>query len=183
MFFFIGYFIGNLNAQAFKRNEVSVGLGYGFINLSKVFLKKFIEIPEYKVSKSQVFTLIGEYNLLKRFSFGISGTYNRIKGESKRFEIADQITLVYGLIRGNYHYVLNKWIDPYIGGGVGLSSYKYKNLNSQTVGINPNEKVPGTFDFSLQAGIKYFPTKHLGVYTEIGYVGAAVFHVGVSGKF
>ena len=164
------------------RHYSTVSVGHGFINVWKTFLDKVIDIPEYKVKSTFFYTLIYEYNF-GRFSGGFSGSYSRVNGRADRFELSDQISIVSVLMRGNYHFLRSAKLDPYFGGGIGFNNAKYKNLNTQTVIPDLNKHVPSELDFCGQLGLKYFPVKHIGVYMEAGYVGGAILHVGITGKF
>ncbi len=171
-------------AKAYNKGQLEISIGYGFINVWKTFLDKVIDIPEYKVKATGPFTTIVEYNISRRFSAGVLGSYSRVNGKSPRFQLSDQITFWTLHARANYHFWTTRKLDPYFGAGIGFNNAKYKNLDPNTIiSEEANESVPSTIDFSGQVGLKYFFSKNIGLYTELGYVSGAIIHVGISGKF
>lgn len=182
------FFTGNIIAQkngglAHTKGQSTVTAGIGIGNIWKSFLDKAITIPEYKVTSTGPFILIYEYNISRRISAGLQGSYSRANGESKRFQLADQITILSFLARANYHFWTKKKLDPYIGGGLGINKSKYENKDPNTVAVNANSKDPGTFDYSAQIGLKYFPLQHIGLYMEAGYVAGSFVQVGITARF
>ena len=182
------FFTGNILAQknsvlAHRSGQSTITAGIGIGNIWKSFLDKAITIPEYKVTSTGPFILIYEYNISRRISAGLQGSYSRANGESKRFQLADQITILSFLVRANYHFWTKEKLDPYIGGGLGINKSKYENKDPNTVTVNANTKDPGTFDYSAQIGLKYSPLQHLGLYMEAGYVGGSFVQVGVTVRF
>jgi opacity protein-like surface antigen len=171
------------NDLACKKGSSSVSLGYGFINVWKVFLKKIVDNPEYKIKATGPVTLIYEYGINRRFSGGIIASYSRINGKSEKIQFADQITFLTLQARANYHLFTSKKLDPYFGGGIGINNSKYKNLDTHTVNIDANKNVPSNLDFSGQVGLKYFPLPNLGCYVEAGYVSGAIVHIGITSSF
>ncbi len=179
---------GNIAAQtdeslAHKKGQSTLTAGIGIGNIWKSFLDKAITIPEYKVTSTGPFILIYEYSVSPRISAGLQGSYSRANGESKRFQLADQITILSFLARANYHFCTKAKLDPYIGGGLGINKSKYENKDPNTITVNANSKDPGTFDYSAQVGLKYFPLQHVGLYIEAGYVGGSFVQLGVTAKF
>ncbi len=174
---------GSVSAQAYSKRSSDISLGYGLINVWKIFLHKVVDIPDYKITSPGVFTLIYEYGITKRFSAGICGSYSRIQGKAEKYQLHDQLTVQSLLARANYHFWTKARIDPYFGGGIGIINSKYKNLDPHTVIPDLNKRVPSTLNFSGQLGIKYFPSEHFGFYSEVGYVGGAIVHIGLTGKF
>lgn len=182
--FLVSYasFAQKANDMAYEKGNSTISLGYGIVNVWKSFLG-LIPIPEYEVKSPGVFTFIYEYGITKRFSGGLAASYSRIRGKAERFQIADQLTIISVDLRANYHLWTNKKFDPYFGAGIGFNNSKYKNLDTHTVAVADNSKTPSTLDFSGQVGIKYFPIPHFGLYAEAGYVGGAIVHVGLTGRF
>ena len=170
-------------AVAYAKNTSTITAGYGIGNIWKSFLDKAIEIPEYRVKSTGPFTLIYEYAVSRRFSAGVQGSYSRVNGKASRFQLADQITILSLLARVNYHFWTSAKFDPYFGGGIGLNNSKYENKDPNTTGVNLNSKVPSTFDYSGQLGVKYFPWRHFGFYAEAGYVGGSFVQAGITAKF
>ena len=164
---------------AYKKHTSTITAGYGFGNVWKTFLDKAITIPEYKVSSTGPFTLIYEYGITKRISGGLAGCYSRVNGNSKRFQLADELTILSLLARADYHFGSSVKFDPYFGAGIGINNARYINNAS----VNANSKVPSTFEYSGQLGIKYFILSQVGIYAEAGYVGGSFLQGGFTVKF
>ncbi|MFT3908567.1 MAG: outer membrane beta-barrel protein [Ferruginibacter sp.] len=182
--FLIVFVFNSAYSQAYQKHSSNISIGYGFVNVWKTFLDKIVDIPSYKVRAAGPVTLIYEYAITKRFSAGISAGYSRIRGKAEKYQLYDQITFWSALVRADYHLWTGKKLDPYFGGGIGISNSKYKNLDPHTIiSEDLNKNVPSNLDFTGQAGLKYFFSKHFGLYTEIGYVHGALLHVGATAKF
>jgi outer membrane protein W len=171
------------SAKAYKKNSSNIELGYGIYNFWTGVLDKGVQIPGYTTNSLGPFSIIYEYGITKRFSGGAALSCSRVRGESKRFQIADQITTWSVLLRANYHFFTSAKLDPYVGGGVGISRSIYKNLDPNTVATDYEGNVPNTFEPNVQLGIKYFPLEHFGFCAEIGYVGGALGLIGIAAKF
>ncbi|MEO7522790.1 MAG: outer membrane beta-barrel protein [Ferruginibacter sp.] len=169
---------------AYHKHSSGISIGYGFINVWKTFLDKIVDIPTYKVKATGPLTLIYEYGITNRFSAGISAGYSRVRGRAEKYQLYDQITFWSVLARANYHLWTGRKLDPYFGGGIGVSNSKYKNLDPHTIiSQELNKNVPGNVDFSGQFGLTYMLCRRLGCYAEIGYVHGALLHVGAITRF
>src|SRR6476661_1608472 len=129
-----GIFAQTANRRAYDKGRSVVSVGYGFINVWTTFLDKVIDIPDYHVKATGPVTLVYEYGISRRISAGILGSYSRVRGESKRFQLKDQISFWTLHARANYHVFTTERWDGYFGGGIGFNNAKYKNLDPHTVG-------------------------------------------------
>ena len=76
-------------------------------------------------------------------------------------------------VRGSYHVIFHNKIDPYIAIALGYRGYAFSSTYSSGV--------YGDFGFSAVLGARYFFTKKIGVYTELGYM-LNIFNLGLSIK-
>ena len=167
-------FVGFAQHQNAKKWTISAGYGIG--NIWTKFLKDAFDVPEYKVTALGPISIIGEYQIYKKVSVGISFTYSDLNGYFNKngFVFSDELLIYTGLIRADYHPIINRKWDIYLGGGLGYVNSQYKS--SLGTG-SPN--VPGKFGYSAQLGAHYYLTKNLGFYGELGYVNGSFLQLGV----
>jgi opacity protein-like surface antigen len=183
--FFLFLLFHNSNAQnelntITSKNTSDIMIGHGIGNIWKSFLKKGINIPNYKISSIGPVNIIYEHGITKRISSGLSFTYSNIKGSYNNggFFFKDNLMIITVLGRFNYHFKLNKKFDTYIGCGLGYVYSKYSNsINTST------NNVPGEFGYSAQLGIKYYFVNGLGLYSEVGYVNGSFIQAGLCCTF
>lgn len=77
-------------------------------------------------------------------------------------------------VRGTYHVIFHDKFDPYLGISLGYRGFAFSSSTS-------SGGVYGDFGFSAVLGARYFFTKNIGVYTELGYM-LNVFNLGLSIK-
>jgi len=163
-------------AQQQNEKKFILSAGYGVGNFWTKFLKDALDLPDYKVKALGPITFIGEYRLYKKITGGISLTYSDINGHINKngFEYSDELIIYTGLIRVNYHPIITRKWDVYLGGGLGYVNSQYKS----SLGTG-SSNVPGEFGYSAQVGAHYYLTKKAGFYGELGYVNGSFLQLGV----
>lgn len=174
----LSVFAGFAQEQNAKKWNFSVGYGIG--NIWTKFLKDAFDVPEYKVTALGPMSIIGEYQIYKKVSVGISFTYSDLNGYFNKngFVFSDELLIYTGLIRANYHPIIKRKLDIYLGGGLGYVNSQYKS----SLGTG-SSSVPGKFGYSAQVGTHYYLTKHAGFYGELGYVNGSFLQLGVVVRF
>lgn len=167
-------------AQQRNGKKWTISAGYGIGNIWTKFLKDAFDVPEYKVTALGPMSIIGEYQFYKKVSVGISFTYSDLNGYFNKngFLFSDELQIYTGLIRANYHPIVKRNLDIYLGGGLGYVNSQYKS----SLGTG-SSSVPGKFGYSAQVGAHYYLTKHAGFYGELGYVNGSFVQMGVAVRF
>jgi len=180
-------FIGTLfflidSAQAQEKNkkyyishDQTLSIGHGIGNIWKSFLEKGVNVNNYEVASTDPFNLEYTHEVIKHISAGAIISYSKINGayNYNGFSFSDQLTIFTALARVNYHFIQDRKLDPYIGGGCGYIYSKYQNnLNTS------NTNVPGEFGYTAQIGLNYFIFKNLGLFGEVGYLGGSFVQAG-----
>jgi len=163
-------------AQEPTEMKWNISIGYGVGNIWTKFLKNAFDVPEYKVTALGPISIIGEYQIYKNLSAGISFTYSDLNGYFNKngFVFSDELLIYTGLARANYHPIINRKWDIYLGGGLGYVNSQYKS----SLGTG-SSNVPGEFGYSAQIGAHYYLTKKAGFYGELGYVNGSFLQLGV----
>lgn len=76
--------------------------------------------------------------------------------------------------RFNHHFLKDKIVDPYIGGGIGL---KIVNYNIKDIILQTYNKIPIGIEASI--GIRYLMSSRIGYYFEFGF-GRSLFQGGLT---
>lgn len=83
------------------------------------------------------------------------------------------------LVHGHYHYIKQRWVEAYVGAGVGYKNITRKKISNQP-GFIPSETeniIP--FTARLATGVRLFPTNNFGVMLEAGIFGGTIFQAGI----
>jgi outer membrane protein W len=166
---------------AFHRGQSSLMIGYGIGNIWKTFLKDAINgsVPgiTYKVTSFGPIALDYEYAINKRFSVGAVVSYSKVQGKYSGFgdSFVDELKIFTALARANYHMGKHPKFDRYVGVGLGYVNAQYANDQSAS-----RNDVPGVFGYSAQLGGRYFFTRNLSAFLELGYVNGSFVLTGAS---
>lgn len=133
-------------------------------------------------SSSPVLNFKYEYGANEEFGFGVNvATYEAAMNYTTYDEYTkeyqdDYYTTSSFLFRINYHPVVNEKTDFYFGAGIGYRYAQYNEYRNNDVGaIFP-------IGFELTAGFRYYPIKHIGLFTEVG-LAKSLIQAGVVVKF
>lgn len=139
-------------------------------------LSSFYLLNSNRISiSSSVVNIKYEYGASEEFGFGINiASYDALMNyktdnslTNGRYEY-DSYSTTSIIFRVNYHPVVNKKTDFYVGGGIGYRYARYNEVrNNDFITIFP-------VGFELTAGMRYYPIEHLGFYTEIGLAKAII---------
>ncbi len=184
----------NSDSLAFNAGKIILYAGYGFPNIDKAY-QHYLYNGRYTNFKSMgygPFHFRAEYGLSDKIAIGISINLNSYGGTWKEvYRINDglgsikeytynykkKITSLTGLIRFNYHVFTTKKLDPYFAFGAGFKSIKntFSNGNDPNILAAYNKDPGNDFGFSdlpaafeAVAGLRYYVTPHIGIYSEMG---------------
>lgn len=166
---------------AIKKNNFQFSVGYGIPSFVRIYLKYKNTHDDYKISGFGPFVAKTEFMLSNKFGIGINGSFSQskiswlddgfdtIQQIYRKFEFGIKAYEISGTIRGNYHFWKRKNFDSYAGLGIG-----YGKIHMWTYTLAHTTQFSIIYDFppplSLECtwGLKYFPIKNLGIFTELG---------------
>lgn len=164
-------------SQFFEKENFIISAGAGVPNMQK-YLLGFIALEEnYKTTGTPVYHVKIEYAIAKNFGIGLSTNYAYAKliGTEKDFfdpniiiTNTHELTSVKFNLRANYHFLSSKKFDTYIGGALGFGYIKYKYWSSKDDFFDTQMDIPLAVGFEASVGLRYYPVKWIGLYTELG---------------
>ncbi len=183
-----------LSAQAFEMGKSYLSLGYGLGNLNHKVVEQSIAVRDAKFSSFGALFLKYEYALTKKTGVGLNIAYRRETGSAMEtyIDINKNVidytqNVIYSawsaLARINYHIGEDKFVDPYIGFGLGFRSGIWGYSTSvQGAPSNPKLKKVSPIGVEMTLGCKVLLSDHYGAYSELGF-SKGVFQIGAYRKF
>lgn len=189
--------------KAFRKGVIVISAGYGLGNFTRVLFTPYESFNAFTYKSIGPVHVKGEYALSDKIGMGLSINY--ISGYATWNDTYDQSTgqltnpsgrwgfsSLGVLLRTNIHFVRTKKLDTYCGIGAGYRQEKWTFSSiwpvlgsaptvistTRVFGVN----VPPTFGFETTVGLRYYFTKNIGVYTEIGFA-KAIIQAGLAVKF
>lgn len=166
---------------AVHKGNLVFSAGYGAPSIVRAFLKYKTTRDQIEVSGYGPIIFKGEYMISNKFSIGFNASYSRskitwqdtgydtIQQIYRKFEFGIKAYELSGTLRGNYHFWKRKKIDSYAGLGVGYGMFhmwSYTLAHTTQFSIVYNFPPPVIMEATW--GLRYFPTKNLGIYSEVG---------------
>lgn len=179
----IGYGFPNLNTSVFKGHVV---------NANSINDRYGDNTYAYSVSGFGPAFLKVDYGVTKFLGLGISAGYSKVslnESETYRYSVLNSVTGLYETntyidetkyentkisvaARINFHFGTGEKLDPYAGIAMGYSFNQLKltyNTNNPTGPTPANYTSPGfPFHFAITVGMRYYFTKNIGIYGELG---------------
>ncbi len=166
---------------AIKKNNYLFSVGYAAPSVVRSYLRLQTSRDKISISGFGPLLLKNEFMLSNRFGICLNGSfsyyklswqddgYDTISKSYHLFEFGIRSYELAGTIRGNYHFWKREKIDSYAGIGMGYGlfhiwSYTYAHTTRFSIVYD----LPPTLSLECTYGIKYFPTRHLGFFAEIG---------------
>ncbi|MBI4946508.1 MAG: hypothetical protein HY840_08920 [Bacteroidetes bacterium] len=193
------------SASIFSAGKIILSAGFGLHNLDKALNENEGNSLNNNYSSFKSTGWYGpihfraEYGLSDKIGIGISLNYDSYGGiRNEIYMINPNGTQLYyfykknvneltGLIRFNYHVMGTKKLDPYFAFGGGFRSFKTKYTTD-----NPYSNPSGPFNdlgaepfpvaVEAVAGLRYYFTPHIGIYSEIG-MAKSIIQIGMSVGF
>ncbi|MBK7586867.1 MAG: hypothetical protein IPI22_00250 [Bacteroidetes bacterium] len=191
LFLFSQYFMGfsqkripkSEREYAVKKHQFMFTVGYGAPSFVRAYLKykKTDAGYDYKVSGVGPLIAKTEFMISNKFGVGINASfsqskiswladdYDTVQQAYRKFEFGIKAYEISGTVRGNYHFWKRKNIDSYAGLGIGyglIHMWSYTFAHTTRFGIVYD--FPPPISLECTWGIKYFPLKNLGIFTELG---------------
>jgi hypothetical protein len=163
-------------AQAFQQEDVILSLGYGMPNLTKSVFKAAFEGENVKVSGFGPLHAKVEYGISDKIGIGLSINHVSTNVDAQYLDDIDNKNYFANYnynstkfnLRTNFHFSNSDKLDAYWGFGVGYGI--------GSVGVSTNDPDldevdidAGGLGFETTLGLRYFVTKDIGIYTEVGF--------------
>lgn len=188
---------------AFEKGTVVATVGYGFPDLYRTSLRvAYNGYSSTKVSGFGPLILKGDYGIVKfkwghSVGAGIVIGYNATKvsysyldyrwysgsGAYYTYNQKDIFNTVTIGARGSYHFFTKEKIDCYASVGLGFNINMYSHTTNDPSGYRAVAKSRSGLYESFTVGIRYYFTKNIGVYSELGWDMSAPIQAGVALKF
>jgi opacity protein-like surface antigen len=172
---------GRMHTSNVHKGNFIISHGYGFPSIIRVYLKNKTDQNQLSVKGKGPFLLKVEYMISNKLSVGVNAAYNSTQLSwmddgydpailgNRPYEYGIKATEFSGTIRGNYHFKITKKFDWYAGIGFG-----YAKIKLQTYTLAPYNQFsvrysfPRPYTFDITAGSRFFLTKHIGMFAEVG---------------
>jgi hypothetical protein len=171
----------HMDEACVKKNALIATIGYGTPSIIRAYLKYKTTRDQITVYGSGPYILKAEYMVSNRIGISANASYSQsriawedigfdtIKQNYHNFEFGITAYEISGTLRGNYHFLKRKKLDGYVGAGIGygfikMNSYTY----AHTTRFSIQYEFPRPLSLECTAGLRYFPIKNLGVYSEVG---------------
>ncbi|MBU3676453.1 MAG: hypothetical protein FGM54_04630 [Chitinophagaceae bacterium] len=168
------------NAAVYKGRTI-ITAGYGAPSIIRAYVKYRTSRKDFTVTGYGPLMVKGEYMLGNRWGIGFDGSYSRsklswmedgwdtIQLKYRKFESGIKAYEISGVVRANYHYMKRTKWDAYVGAGLGYGKiHMQMYTKAHTSRVEAEYSVPRPISLSLSNGFRYFPTKHVGFYSEVG---------------
>lgn len=191
--------INNFKAQdiCFDKGTVVATAGYGFPDLYRANIKvAYNDFHSRVVTGFGPLILKGDYGIVK-LKWGHSVGAGIVLGYSSTqvdfsdnhystmdFQGVDYYRTITIGARGSYHFFTKEKIDCYasIGLGYNINSYT-RTVNNKMAPFNSNLVSRSVLYESFTVGIRYYFTKNIGVYSELGWDMSTPIQGGIALKF
>lgn len=164
-----------------RLRTVNVSVGYGTPSIIRAYLKYKTTRDQIKVYGSGPYMLKSEFMLHNRLGIGLNCSYSQsritwmdtgydtIQQKYRLFEFGIKAYEISGTLRANYHFFQSKKFDSYAGLAVGYGLiHMWSYTLAHTTHFSIVYDFPRPLSLECTWGMRYFPTKHIGVYTEVG---------------
>ena len=184
---------------AFDKGTIVATAGYGFPDFYRTSLR--VSYNGYSSRTVRGFgplIIKGDYGIVK-FKWGHSVGAGIVLGYSSTtvkytnyyttmipVDETDKYRTITIGARGTYHFFTKEKLDCYVslGAGFNINTYDYSNSFGYTYGVYATPaKSRSVLYESATVGIRYYFTKNIGVYSELGWDMSAPIQAGVAIKF
>ena len=187
-----------LRSQTFDKGTSVVTVGYGVPNLITLTFRAIYKISDhtnYSFSAMGPILLRYEYGITKNIGIGLAGGYTTASvaytfkdwnvTKTEKIDYTAKITWKSPSVgpRLNIHFGTNDKVDPYFGVGAGWSGQTFTYTDSSPWEDSYPKLGTSSFYFNLGIGFRYYFTENIGLYAEAGWDKAALFQLGLAGRF
>lgn len=170
-----------LREAAVHKGNVAITFGYGAPSIVRAYLKLKTTRDQITVAGSGPYIFKAEYMINHRLGVSLNGAYSQsrvfwydvgydtVKQIYRDFEFGIKAYELSGTLRANYHYIKHKKLDAYAGVGFGYGLFNMRSYTlAHTTRFEIKYDVPKPLSLEATTGLRYFPIKNLGIYTEVG---------------
>lgn len=171
----------DLSEAAVHKGNVNITFGYGAPSIVRAFLKLRTTRDQITVAGSGPYIFKAEYMLTHRLGISLNGAYSQskvfwfdvgydtVKQIYRDFEFGIRGYELSGTLRANYHYIKHRKLDAYAGVGFGYGLFNMRSYTlAHTTRFEIKYDIPKPLSLEATTGLRYFPIKNLGIYTEVG---------------
>lgn len=164
-----------------RKNNTIVTLGYGAPSIVRSYLKYKTTREQISVAGSGPYIFKTEFMLTKRIGVGVNAAYSQsrvywydtgydtVQLLYRKFEFGIKAYELSGTVRFNYHYIKSPKLDAYAGAGAGYGLFNMASYTlAHTTNFSVRYEIPKPYSLEATTGVRYFPLKNLGFYTEVG---------------
>jgi hypothetical protein len=165
-------------AQAFQQEDVIFSLGYGTPNLTKAVFKAGIAGENLNATVSGLGPLHVkvEYGISDKIGIGLSINHVSTNFDAQYLDDIDNKNYFANYnynstkfnLRTNFHFSNSDKLDAYWGFGVGYGIGSV-GLSTNDPDLEEVDIDAGGLGLESTLGIRYFVTKNIGIYTEVGF--------------
>ncbi|MBK7762497.1 MAG: hypothetical protein IPI46_03890 [Bacteroidetes bacterium] len=169
------------NKASSQKGQAIFTIGYGAPSIIRAYLKYKTTRDQITVHGSGPFIAKAEYMVSNKFGIGINGSYSRsrvswqdfgydtLQNSYRLFEFGIKAYEISGTFRCNYHFMQRKKIDMYAGLAMGYGLiHMWSYTKAHTTKFSIVYDFPRPLSLECTWGMRYFPTKRFGLYTEAG---------------
>ena len=196
------------NAQdktAFEKGTVVATVGYGFPDLYRTSLRiAYNAYSSTKVSGVGPIILKGDYGIVKfkwghsvgagivlgysstnvKYTYSTSRWYGGSGWNNYTYNQTDKYKTITVGARGTYHFFTKEKFDCYASVGLGFNINTYNQISDDPDGaLRTSYKSRSGLYQAVTVGIRYYFTKNIGVYSELGWDMSNPIQGGVAIKF
>lgn len=164
-----------------KQENAIITVGYGAPSIVRAFLKYKTTRDQIEVAGSGPYIFKTEFMITDRFGISTNLSYSRsrifwydtgydtISQSYRKFEFGIKAYEISGTVRANYHYYKHPKLDAYVGAGFGYGVFNMESYTlAHTTQFKIKYEIPDPLSLEATIGLRYFPLKNLGIYTEVG---------------
>ena len=169
------------NSSFSRSGTFNISAGYGTPSIIRAYLKYKTTRDQIRVYGSGPFMVKSEFMVNNRFGIGLNCSYSQsriawmdtgydtILQKYRLFEFGIKAYEISGTLRGNYHFIQRKKLDSYAGFAMGYGLiHMWSYTLAHTTHFSIVYDFPRPLSLECTWGLRYFPTKHIGLYTELG---------------
>jgi hypothetical protein len=186
------------DTKSFERHQILLSIGYGAPRLDNKLFDYHKNEEAFRVFGIGPFVAKAEYGLSRKLGIGLSTAYINYKSDwirrrpdplmpsdSLRYRYSTTYQDISVNLRLNYHILITKDIDVYLGGGVGYNKTKHNdstNYYPDVPKFDAQFKDPYIISSEVSIGVRYYFLTRTAFFIELGY-GKSVAQAGFVFKF
>ncbi len=183
--------------KAHEKGQIHFSYGYGQPRLDNSLFDYQKDSSNFEVVGVGPFYWKAEYGLSRKLSVALSAGYILYKsewtvnrtdpftGNFLPYQYGTTLHDISANLRFNYHLIVTKDVDFYVGGGVGYNYFMNKDFTTFTpedTTFKSQFKLPMPISYEMSIGLRYFFLTRTAIYIEAG-MGKSILQAGFVFKF